>query len=183
MNKLSFYFLIAGIFTVTSCAKEELRVPKIGDGLKGTSIDLRSSECTPGQSDYDYFDSYSISNIGLDCIPELISNVNFTAHYKGKWVLSASCHLNDKGTEEVTMTGTGVASGHTYSLHGVQNYHINLNFSSQVESASVFHGFDNIVITDETTGETYSGINLKMHLTFNANGEPTAGNFDFIECN
>ncbi|TNE52808.1 MAG: hypothetical protein EP344_15330 [Bacteroidetes bacterium] len=183
MNKLSFFFLIAGIFSVTSCAKEELSAPKIQDGGNGTSIDLRSAECTPGQSDYEYSDSYFINYVGVDCIPELISNANFTTHQKGKWVLSASCHLNDKGAEEVTMTGIGVATGHIYSLHAVQDYHINLNFSGQVESAAVFHGFDNLVITDETTGETYSGLKLKMHVTFNANGEPVAGNFDFIECN
>lgn len=180
MKTSNLFILILSTLILISCSKEELNYSE-GDPAVG-SIVPQSVNCTPKVTDYDYVENVDIIDIGLDCVPELISVDEFTIHHKGRIVRSAGCHINNKGSEEGRMTGTGYVTGDTYTLYFLEEYHFNGTRSDFYEKTTVYNITSTVIITNETTGESYSGIDLKIHVTYNAHGELTSAKFDEFVC-
>ncbi len=180
MKTTNLLILILSALTLVNCSKEELNIRE-GNPAVG-SLSSKSVRCKPEVTDYDYVENVNSINIGLDCVTELIKVDEFTIHHKGRLVRSATCHINNKGSEEGQMTGTGYVTGDTYTLYFSEEYHFNGHWSEFYEKTTVEKITYTVIITNETTGESYSGINLKIHVTFNAHGELTSAKADLFDC-
>lgn len=180
MEKL--FFLSVYIFSLmlVSCEKDEISV--IEGDPQVVSLVNESLPCTPMSVPYEYAEEIPITNIEVECLPELIEVISFFVQDKGRWIQSATCHINVKGREEVFMTGTGVNTGHAYRLYHSMEYHFNENLIDDPFSAGVYRTIDNVTLVNETTGQMYGGIDLVTKVAINAHGEPKAITVDEIDC-
>jgi hypothetical protein len=180
MEKLFFLSACTLSLMMVSCVKDELPVVE-GDPQVQSFIN-ESLPCTPKSVAYEYAEEIPITNIEVECLPELIEVISFAIQDKGRWVQSATCHLNVKGREEVFMTGTGIDTGHAYRLYHSMDYHFNESLTDDPFAAGVYRTIDNVTLVNETTGQIYGGIDLVTKVAMNAHGEPKAITVDEIDC-
>jgi hypothetical protein len=138
-----------------------------------------NNNCTPNVDNYDYnftFPGFPFP-VNLVCVDEPLYLTEINIHAWGKAVRSASCHVNDKGTQEESTYLQGAESGDIYHLSVTSTYHYNYNFTFEggifmQQGAYVSRGIVAGEITNQTTGEVIP-VTISSRFVINANGTPT----------
>jgi len=175
MKASHLFFIMSIILATVSCIKNEVIEP-------ASSIDpsLKAAACTPSVINYNVRDTLEVPVYFFPaCIPEPIMVTLYDMTSKGHYNVAGSCRFNDKGNFQIHITGYGMYTNHAYDSYAYIEHHAVGSMTGQ--GAQINRVFNEITITDITTGATYP-IRQTIHQVINANGEIIVNEVEFTEC-